>query len=284
MSRPFSTAGVGWRGHLLDRVLALGIQASAVVGPWTRRGSKDPGYGRLPANGMRIIDCVLDQASLRRAGDAISPQDGSFGLACGFLPRSGFAGGWFRPGLRVGWVVLLQQCLLPLDLFLRLSRLLGYAGCRVGEASHPGPGASKAARRKQLQNQKMQHNVQRQVLALLEALVGLLSGSQGVTGLPASLSALLQGITGASGPGSTSPKARPQRRPSLKLPLTSAPVLLLPLLGRRVLLACRDPRRRLQPALAQPLHLGRVTGTALCCPPIPDRPCVKGPYCHCSPL
>eukprot|EP00439_Symbiodinium_sp_Y106_P050874 s5750_g6.t1 len=34
---------VSWSGHLLDRVLALGPQASAVVGPFTRGGSKNPG-------------------------------------------------------------------------------------------------------------------------------------------------------------------------------------------------------------------------------------------------
>ena len=174
-----------WGSHLLDRVLALGLQASAVVGPFTRGGSKDPGWGRSAAIGMEVFECVLAPAGLCRAGDAVSPIVGSLGLACGFLPGSGFAGGWFRPGLRVGWVVLHQQCRLPLHLFRRLSRLLGYAGCRVGEASHPGPGASKAARRKQLQQQQVQQSVQRQVLALLEALVGLLSGGQ-TNGLPAS--------------------------------------------------------------------------------------------------
>ena len=131
-----------WSSHLLDRVLALGLKASAVVGPFARRGSKDPGCGRSPASGMRVIEGVLAPASLCRAGDVVSPLAGSLGLACGFLPGSGFAGGWFGPGLRVGWVVLRQQGRLPLHLFRRLSRLLSYAGCRVGEASHPGPGAS----------------------------------------------------------------------------------------------------------------------------------------------
>eukprot|EP00439_Symbiodinium_sp_Y106_P052303 s4260_g7.t1 len=41
-----------WGSHLLDRVLALGLQASAVVGPFTRGGSKDPGWGRSAAIGM----------------------------------------------------------------------------------------------------------------------------------------------------------------------------------------------------------------------------------------
>ena len=197
-----------------------------MVGPFTRGGSKDPGCGRSPAIGMRVFECVLAPASLCRAGDAVSPLAGSLGLACGFFPGSGFAGGWSRPGLRVGWVVLHQQCRLPLHLFRRLSRLLGYAGCRVGEASHPGPGASKAARRKQLQQQQVQQSVQRQVLALLEALVGLLSGSQS-NGLPASLRALLQGITGASGTASPTPKAkaksRPQPRPKPKAAPKVAP-------------------------------------------------------------
>ena len=205
------TAGT-WSSHLLDRVLALGPQASAVVGPFTRGGSKNPGWGRSAATGMEMFECVLAPASLCRAGDAVSPIAGSLGLACGFLPGSGFAGGWSRPGLRVGWVVLHQQCRLPLHLFRRLSRLLGYAGCRVGEASHPGPGASKAARRKQLQQQQVQQSVQRQVLALLEALVGLLSGGQ-TNGLPASLRALLQGITSAPGIASPTPKAKAKSRP-----------------------------------------------------------------------
>ena len=201
-----------WTSHLLDRVLALGLQASAVVGPFTRGGSKDPGWGRSAAIGMEVFECVLAPASLCRAGDAVSPIAGSLGFACGFLPGSGFAGGWFGPGLRVGWVVLHQQCRLPLHLFRRLSRLLGYAGCRVGEASHPGPGASRAARRKQLQQQQVQQSVQRQVLALLEALVGLLSGGQ-TNGLPASLRALLQGITSAPGIASPTPKAKAKSRP-----------------------------------------------------------------------
>ena len=141
---------------------------------------------------------------------------------------------------------------------LRLNRPIGLLGQRIGEASHPGPGASSVTKRKRAQAR------QAQLLAVLEGILKLLSG-KGSGGLQSLIGALGPLLADRSPPVllRPKPKAKPtatpkaESRPEPVVPPAEAPE------PRTAPAVAAPPKRQAQPAPSYALRPGDFHGTVV---------------------
>ena len=142
----------------------------------------------------------------------------------------------------------------------RLNRPIGLLGQRIGEASHPGPGASAVTRRKRAQAR------QTQLLTLLEGILKLLMG-KGSSGLQPLLSALGPLLSEKAPDKPPRPRAQPKAQPKAKAKAKAQAQPAAPPAQVSVPAApAPPPRRAAAPVVAAP----------------PQRRAQPAPFLHCG--
>ena len=228
--------------YLLEDVLARGRRASVVAGPPPEGASNIPGAGdpRLPfAEAGRGL-CML----LLRCGRSGLPLHLCVGARCSRCTR----GLGFLQGCLLGSGIPKTGAAVHFFSCHRLNRPVGLLGQRIGEASHPGPGASAVTRRKRAQAR------QTQLLTLLEGILKLLMG-KGSSGLQPLLSALGPLLSEKASDKPPRPRAQPKAQPKAKVKAKAqAQPAAPPAQVTAPAAPAPPPRRAAAPVVAAPLQ------------------------------
>ena len=240
-----------WSRHRREDVLARGRRASVVAGPSPEGASNFPGTCTLElpcAEAGRVLSfvgvgCEGLLPCMLCVGACCSRCNRGFRLLLSAPLGFGFPNG--------GPAVHTFPC-------LRLNRPIGLLGQRIGEASHPGPGASTVTKRKRAQAR------QAQLLAVLEGILKLLSG-KGTGGLQSLIEALGPLLADRSPPvhPRPKPKAKPKATPKAKSRPEPAGSPVEAPVPRTTPVVAAPPKRQAQPAPSYALRPGDFHGTVV---------------------